>query len=430
MLKRLVWNLVAGLLLPVFILAALLPSRRRDLLIWGSRPLPSFAYWSRAMSAVGWPSMTLMEGYYHISSREDFDRYLEDFAPAWLPHVVRMGVGASRALTFVLRRGRVLHTSFDGLVLRDTVFWRWEQRLCRMAGVRTVILPYGADGYVYSRMIDTSMRYGLLASYPHLARREKRIGQQVDYWCATADCVVAGFMVDGIGRWDVTMNTIFAIDTDAWTPKTEYSDADGVNAPVRIMHTPNHRGYKGTEFLLAAVGELKAEGWLIDLVLLEKVPNAQVREIMPTADIMAEQFIGIGYALSGIEGMACGLPVLANLDHEAYTRVFRRYGFLDECPILSSPPERLRDNLRLLIRHPDLRRELGQAGRAFAEKYHSYRTAQYMFGRIYDRILGNKDVDLINLFHPLKSDYNRSSPRVQHPLEDNRLPPDDPRHSR
>ena len=37
--------------------------------------------------------------------------------------------------------------------------------------------------------------------------------------------------------------------------------------------------------------------------------------------------------------MASGLPVLANLDHEAYTTVFRRYAFLNECPILSSSPE-------------------------------------------------------------------------------------------
>ncbi|MGI8931709.1 MAG: hypothetical protein ACR2FK_04925, partial [Sphingomicrobium sp.] len=125
-------------------------------------------------------------------------------------------------------------------------------------------------------------------------------------------------------------------------------------------------------------------------------------------------------------GMASGLPVLANLDHEAYTRVFRRYGFLDECPILSSPPERLVDNLRLLIRSPALREELGRAGRAYVEKYHSYAAAQYLFESIYRKFDGEQ-VDLINLFHPLKSAYNRATPKIAHPLVDSRLPASDPR---
>ena len=411
--------------LPILFLAAIMPARR-DLLIWGSRPLISFKYWSQAMQRVGWPSMTIMEGHYAISRREDFDRYFADFAPRWLPTTIRNGLGASLALLFVLRRARVLHTSFDGFAMRNTVWWRLESRLCRMAGIKTIVMPFGADVYTYSRVIDISMRYGLLASYPQLALGEAQTARHISHWVTKADCIISAFMIDGVGRWDVTVNNAFTIDTDAWVAKRDYSDADGRNAAVKILHTPNHRGFKGTEFLLNAVDELKAEGYEIELVLLEKVPNEQVRAIMQTVDILAEQFIAPAYAMSGIEGMASGLPVLANLDHEDYTRVFRRYGFLDECPILSSPPERLRDNLRLLIRNPDLRRVLGEAGRAFAEKYHSEATAQYMFGAIYDRILHGRDVDLINLFHPLTSDYNRRTPPVSHPLKDNRLPADSP----
>jgi hypothetical protein len=147
---------------------------------------------------------------------------------------------------------------------------------------------------------------------------------------------------------------------------------------------------------------------------------------MQTVDILAEQFIGIGYALSAIEGMASGLPVMANLEHEAYTRVYRRYGFLDECPVLSTSPETLVDNLRALVTDPALRETLGRASRAFAEKYHSYEMARYLFGSIHDRIVHGKDVDLINLFHPLKSEYNRRTPLIAHPLNENRLPSDKP----
>ena len=106
------------------------------------------------------------------------------------------------------------------------------------------------------------------------------------------------------------------IDTDGWKAKKIYSPNDGVSGPVKIIHTPNHRGFKGTEFLVAAVNELRSEGLKIELILLEGVKNELVRHIMENdADILAEQFIATAYAMSGIEGMASGLPVLANLNN-------------------------------------------------------------------------------------------------------------------
>jgi hypothetical protein len=241
------------------------------------------------------------------------------------------------------------------------------------------------------------------------------------YWVEHADVVITGYQIDGVGRWDVTTHSAYMIDTRLWTPKSIYSQADGSNGCVRIMHAPNHRGVKGTEFIINAVEQLKREGLNVELVLLEKVPNERVRELMQEVDILADQCIMIGYALNSMEAMASGLPVLANLSSEFYTRPFRRYGSLGECPIVSTTPENIIDNLRVLVRRPDLRETLGRCGRLYAEKYHSYEMAQYLFGSIYDRILHGKEVDLMNLFHPLKSDYARRRPVVEHPLVDSRL---------
>jgi len=144
--------------------------------------------------------------------------------------------------------------------------------------------------------------------------------------------------------------------------------------------------------------------------------------LMQEVDILADQCIMTGYAINSMEGMASGLPVLANHEEEYYTRVFRRYGFLDECPILSTSPENIVENIRTLVRNPNLRRTLGQAGRAFVCKYHSFASAQYLYGSIYAKILEGRDVDLMNLFHPLKSEYNRRTPHVAHPLVNSKLP--------
>jgi glycosyltransferase involved in cell wall biosynthesis len=144
---------------------------------------------------------------------------------------------------------------------------------------------------------------------------------------------------------------------------------------------------------------------------------------MEDADILAEQLIFIGYAMSGLEGMSVGLPVLSNLNNEVYTRLFRRYSYLNECPILSTNPETIKDNLRILIRNPELRKELGNAGIEYSRKYHSIEANEYLFRNLYDKIWHNKESNLLNLFHPLNADsWNNKSPKIKHPLVENKIP--------
>jgi glycosyltransferase involved in cell wall biosynthesis len=420
--RRLIWNLLVVLFAPIFLIAAALPSARRRKIIWGSTPLINNKYWSAAVKEAGYDSLTVTDHYYSINKADDFDRLMADFGPSGLPRLARTGLGFCLALIWALRNARVMHMSYDGFALGRTWLWWLEPRLYRMAGIKTVIIPYGADAWMYSRVIDISLRHGLMASYPLQGRIEPRIRRRVEHWNSLADIVIAASMIDGAGRWDVVMNQNTVIDTRAWEPRTAYSANDGRNGPVRVIHTPNHRGCKGTEFIVAAAEKLKAEGLQVELVLLEGVANEEVKRRLLAADILIEQLL-IGYALSGVEGMATGIAVMSNLDNEAYTRVHRRFGFLDECPILSTTPETVTDNLRALVTDPALREQLGRAGRAYVEKYHSYEMARYLFGSIYENFFDGAKHDLMRLFHPLLSEYNRRRPYVRHPLVENRLPP-------
>lgn len=406
---------------------------QRTTLYWGPVAIISNSYWSRAMNEGGLVSKTLMWDVAPINKRTDFDLYPEDIMPSWMVFKDRAEMfsayGAlSHMLAFLhlIRHASVVHMPATGSMLGQLRLWNREAQLFRLAGVKTIMMPYGGDYYCYSRVQDPSVRHGLLANYPQLARKESDTQARLTYWQQEADAVLCGFMVDAMGRWDVTTFCFFHIDTALWQPKQKYSDADGRNAPVRILHTPNHRGFKGTEFLIKAVEELKHEGLQVELQLLEKVPNTEVRRLMQECDILAEQFIATAYAMSGMEGMASGLPVMANLHDEYYTRHCRRYSFLNECPILSTTPEILKENLRILITKPALREALGRAGREYVEKYHSFGAARYLFGKIYDRILHGKEVDLVNLYHPLLSDDACNRPKVSHPLVENRLPKNAP----
>lgn len=401
--------------------------RERPRLVWGPIPIISNKYWSNALNKAGYQSQTLMFAFFSsINKQDDFDVNIYSLVNLhWGPlqRLFNHVISPYLAFIYAVARFDIFHHSFHGGFIGKTPLWRSESYLLKFAGKRIIITPFGEDAYLYSRLIDPSLRHVLLSYMKRRALVEVRVQKRVNYWTKNADIIIAGFMIDGIGRWDLLPFQPVVIDTALWKSRQVYSETDGRNGVVKIIHTPNSRNFKGTEFLLQAMEELRAEGLKIELILVEGKQNEEVRLLMAEeADILAEQFIATAYAMSGIEGMASGVATLANLELEDYTRLFRRYSYLNECPILSTTPETLKENLRVLITNPHLREELGRAGRRYVEKYHSEATAQYMFGSIYDKIWAGKEVDLINLFHPLISEYNRCNQPVKHPLIENRLP--------
>jgi hypothetical protein len=416
--------LVGLLLLPLALTALALRPFARKILIWGPTPIINLKYWSRAFSRAGVASETLVTHHFSIFDRSDFDVFYDELVPwplkSW-PLLVLL-VAPYPALFRILMRAEVLHTSFLGGPLGTTPFAGLEPYLYKLAGVRTVVSCYGGDAYQYSLVRELSLKHGLLSNYPQAGREDHAVHRRVDRWNRHADAILLGTLTDGAARWDCLPVSQLTIDTETWTARSICSGADGVTSPVRIIHTPNHRVFKGTEFIIDAVDRLKARGLLVELDLLEGVKNTEVRARMQLADILVEQIIVAGYALSAIEGMASGLTVLSNLTDERFLQVFRRYSYLDECPIVAASPETIGEVLEKLIRSPRLRAMLGRAGRAYVEKYHSDEMARFLFGTIHDKVLGRREVDLINLFHPLKSEWMRSRPRIEHPLERNRIP--------
>jgi glycosyltransferase involved in cell wall biosynthesis len=421
-------SLVALLALPVVVVGSALarfgrrPDRPR--LVWGPTPLINKKYWSAALRLNGYDSRTLMSGYHaSINRREDYDTFLEDYSrlPGWIPGKLRRQATPYFVFLRSLWSFDIYHHPFSGGFLGSTPLWSIEAFLLHLAGKKVVIITYGSDLWRYSRIKDASVRHALLLSYPKAATKEIEIERRARCWVRSADVVIVGLMIDGIGRWSMLPVSPLAIDTGSWTPRTVRSGNDGRNGPVYVLHTPNHRGFKGTEFLVNAVAQLREEGLEVNLIMLERVPNDEVRRVMrEEADILAEQFVCPGYALSALEGMASGLPVLSNLADEHYTRVFRRYSYLEECPILSTPVESIKDNLRTLVEDPELREALGRAGRDYVEKYHSYDAAHYLFDNVY-RALDGEPIDLLNLYHPLNPESHRGRPRVVHPLTENRI---------
>lgn len=372
----------------------------RKELIWGVDPLTNVKYWSRAFSKAGVLSKSLVTHHYSIAKKSDYDLYFDDLLPKFIGGVWRQLLMPFGAFRYLLAHASVFHGFFSGGPLGRTPFAPLEPFLLKLAGIKTVITPYGSDAYLYSKLADTSLRHVLLSDYPDAGRNEKQIQRQVDRWNRYADVVIVGIMTEGV-RWDCAPVSHITIDTAEWPPVTRYSEADGINLAVRIMHAPNHRSFKGTEFLIKAVDDLRAKGLLIHLDLVERVTNVEVRERMTKADILVEQLIVRGYALTAMEGMATGIPVVCNLTDSPMIRHLNTNSYLRECPAISANPENIVEVLERLIRHPSMRAEIGRASRTYAEKYHSDAAARFLYTAVHDKIQNRRKVDLMNLFKPV-----------------------------
>lgn len=391
---------------------------KKPRLVWGRTPLANNIYWSRAMKQAGYSSETFTANFYEIiHSREDWDLLLTEKYPN-----IKDKYKPYFAFIESLRNYDVFFISFDGYFLGGTPLWKYEAYLLKLARKKVVVIPYGGDAYVYRRIASTSLIHGLLLSYPMASTIQTEKAERVDYWVQNADFVIPGVMgMDGFGRWDLLTPTPLAIDTHQWRKSQRNSDADGKNGTVYIAHAPNHRGFKGTEFVLNTIEELKNEGYKIDLILIEKMKNADLKKKFETeVDILVEQLVFTGMGLNGIEGMASGLCVISNLEDESYTLPLRRWSFLSECPIVSATPESLKDVLIKLITRPELRKMLSACGREYVEKYHSLEASQYVFSQIIEYLYDRRE-PMLNFFHPLNGEFCRGKNKIATPLHNSKI---------
>jgi len=392
--------------------------------LFGFTPIINNKYWANALKVHGYDAKSISAGIPIINVKNDFDIIIDDIFPIIGKKTnAKVTIQKLKLFAYVLKNYDVVVMSFKYNIFSDTVFWKYEGLLLKKSGVKMIMIPYGSDYYMYSTVIDHSLRHNLMINVPTEMYEEERTKERVIFWKNTADFIIMSQMIDGASRWDCLPVNCLCIDTDSWTRIGTFNRANGKNNIVKIAHTPNHRGFKGTEFIVKAIQELQEEGLKIELILIEKKQNAQVKKILlEEADILIEQIVFTGYALSGIEGMAAGLPVMSNLEREDITQLFRRYSYLNECPIFSTSPENIKDNIRLLVENPELRRELGASSREYAVKYHSFNSFYLLFEKIIEKIWKNETIDLMNFYNPQNpNSYNYKFPTVKHPLVNNKL---------
>ncbi|MBR9817217.1 MAG: glycosyltransferase [Rhodospirillales bacterium] len=137
--------------------------------------------------------------------------------------------------------------------------------------------------------------------------------------------------------------------------------------PLRVVHAPNHREFKGTKYLEAAILSLQEEGIEIELVLVQNLTNSEALKVYSTADVVFDQCLIGFHGYFALEAMALGKPVMC------YIRKPSEYLLqAEQCPIINTHIDSLKEDLRLLVeRRRDLP-EIGLNSRRYVERYFSH----------------------------------------------------------
>ncbi len=148
----------------------------------------------------------------------------------------------------------------------------------------------------------------------------------------------------------------------------------------RIIHSPTNRKYKGTDLIISVIQKIKREK-KIEFILMENKPRKEVLQVKSECDISIDQvggsMGGTGYGKAGLETLAMGIPTITNMSVD-YAN------WLPENPfVVANDAGELYNKLSELIEDTNLRKQLGDAGMTWVNKYHGYENVDSNLKELY-----------------------------------------------
>ncbi len=149
---------------------------------------------------------------------------------------------------------------------------------------------------------------------------------------------------------------------------------------TRIVHSPTNRKYKGTDLIISVIEKIKKEK-KIEFILMENKSRGEVLQVKSGCDIAIDQvggsMGGTGYGKAGLETVAMGIPTITNMTDE-YAR------WLPENPfVVANNADELYNKLSELIDDLGLRKQLGEQGKIWVNKYHGYKNVDSKLKKLY-----------------------------------------------
>lgn len=385
--------------IPLLILVSLsvrLKNKKIDIGL-GPLPLINNIYHKRAVHLAGYTAETFVTAIWHITS--DFDKNFS-LKHTYLSVKILGGILNTLQSVYVfiwcIARYKCVILYFNGgpLGLSTRFLWRLEPLLFRWSNVKTIILPYGADVQDMSRSKNLIFKHGMSCDYPLHKNNRQRIAGMIDLWTQKGDHVVGGCeWVDYMYHWDTLTLAHFSIDTDLFSvdPKITTIGSFSADRPMRVLHAPNHRAIKGTSFFINAIESLKSEGYPIELILVEKLPNSEIKRLIQSVDLVLDQLVVGWYAMFAIEAMASGKPVICYLrsDLEDLYIAAGLISTIEEIPIIRATPFDIKQVLADIMDNPKILHSAAIGGPEFVKKHHSVQAISEIFAPILKILLNS-----------------------------------------
>ena len=184
--------------------------------VLGGAGLVNHAKWCGALRAIEIKATTFVWGTPKIYGPGTFDY---DLQAKWGAYVYLV---APWIFLKTVSGADTVICGFDGFLLGTTNLRSIEIYLMKLAKCKIVVVPYGADSFVYRSIHSGTTAHGLQISYPRASRNQNKIEKDVRRNVRNADFMFLGFMTfDGFGRWDALTASPLVIDVDVWQPNKE-----------------------------------------------------------------------------------------------------------------------------------------------------------------------------------------------------------------
>jgi len=159
----------------------------------------------------------------------------------------------------------------------------------------------------------------------------------------------------------------------------------GVNKRLRILHSPTNRAAKGSDTIIECLELVKQRyGDLVELLLVENLPNEKARELYAQADLAIDQILIGWYGGFAVEVMKMGIPVVAFIRKEDLQ--FLPKAMADDCEkaIIQADPASLFRKLQEIIENASILLSYREAALEYVHRWHDPINVAKMTKSIYE----------------------------------------------
>ncbi len=135
------------------------------------------------------------------------------------------------------------------------------------------------------------------------------------------------------------------------------------NRKIKIVHAPTNEIYKGTKYIIEAIGKLKRD-FDFEFKILSGLKIGDLRKEISNCDLVIDQMLVGFYGLLSIESMAMYKPIICYIREDIWKNLKHT------CPVYNANPDNIYGVLKSILKAPEQLVEAGIKSRRYVEKYH------------------------------------------------------------